>query len=150
MQLSKIIKQKNNHMIELRELKVGDTEKLIPLFQVLTNKEIIIDSAALIADEKISCLVFDDDSEIAGFGCLVIHSVPTKGEVARIEDIIIGENYQRKGLGRKMIEALLEIAKDKNISRVNLTSNPMRVGAHKLYESVGFSRINTDTFSITI
>ncbi|MDD5396764.1 MAG: GNAT family N-acetyltransferase [Candidatus Moranbacteria bacterium] len=137
-------------MPNFRALKIGDETKLIPLFKVLTGKEILIDSASLVADTDAVCLVIEENDELIGFGSLIIHQVPTKGEVARLEDIIISEKHQGKGLGRTLVTKLIEIAKEKNIRKINLTSNPMRIGAHKLYGSVGFSRVNTDTFVMEI
>lgn len=136
-------------MPNLRELKVGDAEKLKPLFKILTGKEILIDDASLAADANAACLIFEEGAELIGFGSLIIHKVPTKGEVARIEDIVISDNYQGKGLGRILVLRLIEIAKERKVSKINLTSNPMRVAAQKLYESVGFVKGNTDTFTIT-
>jgi phosphinothricin acetyltransferase len=133
----------------LRPLQIGDQQKLIPLFRVLTGKEILIDAKSLVNDDKAICLVIEQDNELLGFGSLILHSVPTKGEVARIEDIVIDENQQGKGLGRMLVTKLIEIAREKKVSKISLTSNPMRVNAQKLYESVGFVRVNTDTFSIT-
>lgn len=133
-------------MPNLRQLQIGDEKKLTPLFKVLTGKEVLIDSTSLVSDPGAICLVIEEDGNLIGFGSLIIHKVPTKGEVARLEDIIIAENHQGKGLGRMLVLRLLEIAKERKISKINLTSNPMRVGAQKLYESVGFTRRNTDTF----
>jgi phosphinothricin acetyltransferase len=137
-------------MPTLRILKIGDEQKLIPIFKLLTGNEIIIDAASLIADDAVVCLVIEQDDDLIGFGSLVMHKVPTKGEVARIEDVVIAENHQNKGLGRMLVLRLIEIAKEKKINKINLTSNPMRIGAQKLYESVGFARVNTDTFSISL
>ncbi|HBI34023.1 MAG TPA: hypothetical protein DEA43_03400 [Candidatus Moranbacteria bacterium] len=136
-------------MPNLRELKVGDAEKLKPLFKILTGNEVSIDETALISDPNSICLVFEEGNELIGFGSLIIHKVPTKGEVARLEDIVIGDNNQGKGLGRALVLRLIEIAKERKIKQINLTSNPMRVAAQKLYESIGFVKYNTDTFRMT-
>ncbi|EKE18668.1 MAG: Acetyltransferase [uncultured bacterium] len=137
-------------MPKLRNLQIGDEQELKKLFEILTGKEILIDSAALIKDTCVTCLVIEEDAKLIGFGSLIIHKVPTKGEVARIEDIIIAEGHQGKGLGRMLVLKLIEIAKEKKVGRINLTSNPMRVSAQKLYESVGFIKGNTDTFSMSM
>ncbi len=137
-------------MPKLRELKIGDEEKLIPLFKILTGKEITINADALVKNPDVTCLVFENDEELIGFGSLIIHQVPTRGEVGRIEDIVIGENHQKNGLGKILVLRLIEIAKERKINRINLTSNPMRIGAQKLYESVGFNKVNTDTFSMIL
>ena len=137
-------------MPTLRALKIGDAEKLVPLFKILTDKEILVNEAALIADDNVVCLVLEDGDQLAGFGSLIMHKIPTKGEVARIEDIVISENHQKQGLGRTLVLRLIEIAKERKIIKINLTSNPMRIGAQKLYKSVGFVNVNTDTFTMTL
>lgn len=137
-------------MLNLRELKMGDAEKLIPLFKILTDKKILFDEISLVSDNNSLCLVFEDGDELIGFGSLIIHKVPTKGEVARIEDVVIDANHQGKGLGRTLMLRLIKMAKERNISIINLTSKPMRIGAQKLYESIGFTKVNKDTFSMTI
>lgn len=70
--------------------------------------------------------------------------------MARIEDVVIGENYQKQCLGRTLVLKLIEVAKERKINKIYLTSNPMRIGAQKLYESIGFARVNTDTFVLTL
>lgn len=120
-------------MSKIRELQIGDEKKLVGLFVTLTGKEILIDSASSVADHDAVCLVIEEDDALIGFGSLIIHKVPTKGEVARIEDVIIGENHQGKGLGKMLVLRLIEIARERKISKINLTSNPMRTAAHKLY-----------------
>lgn len=137
-------------MPNLRELQVGDEKKLVPLFKTLTGREIVIDSAALVADPGAICLVIEENDDLIGFGSLIIHKVPTKGEVARLEDIIISENHQGKGLGVMLVSELIEIARQKKVSKINLTSNPMRTAAHKLYEKLGFSKYDTDTFYLVL
>ncbi|MEI8343394.1 MAG: GNAT family N-acetyltransferase [Candidatus Moraniibacteriota bacterium] len=137
-------------MSKIRELQIGDEKKLVGLFVALTGKEILIDSASLVADPDAVCLVIEEDDTLIGFGSLIIHKVPTKGEVARIEDVIIGENHQRKGLGKMLVLRLIEIARERKISKINLTSNPMRTTTHKLYEKLGFSKYDTDTFFLSL
>jgi ribosomal protein S18 acetylase RimI-like enzyme len=137
-------------MPNFRPLQINDAEKLIPLFKILTGKEILVDAKSLVNNNKIHCLVIEKDDALIGFGALTLFNVPTKGEVARIEDVVIDQDHQGKGFGKSLVLQLLEIARSSNISNINLTSSPMRVAAQKLYESVGFTRGNTDTFYINL
>ncbi len=88
----------------------------------------------------------DDDGKIIGFAALIIHPVPTKGLVGRVEDVVIDEGYRGQGLGRKIMEDLIDIAKREKIEILNLTSNPKRIPARKLYESLGFELSETGVF----
>jgi len=48
------------------------------------------------------------------------------------------------------MEELINIAKEKNISQINLTSSPMRTAARKLYEKLGFIKGDTDVFYLKL
>jgi phosphinothricin acetyltransferase len=137
-------------MPHLRPLRIGDAEKLIPLFKVLTGNEMLIDESSLIDNANCICLVYAENDELFGFGSLVIHQVPTRGEVGRIEDLVISENHQGKGFGKILVLKLIEIAKERKIKKITLTSNPMRINARKLYDSIGFTKGNMDTFLLNI
>jgi ribosomal protein S18 acetylase RimI-like enzyme len=139
-------------MITYRKLAKGDQERLIEIFQqpsaLFDFSE--FDENALIADNNCDCLVIEKDSEIIGFSSLITYRVPTKGLVARIEDVIVDEKYRGQGIGRGVMEKLIEMAKEKNISMIELTSKPERIVARKLYESLGFVVYNTGVFRLKI
>lgn len=136
---------------QFRPLKQGDCEQVLSLFSQLTsNVSAEIDFDAMIADPKCHCVVLQDENSIAGFGALVRYTVPTKGEVGRLEDIIIDEKYRGKGFGKKLIQELIAIANEENISKMYLTSNPQRLAARKLYESFGFTKGETDVFYLDL
>jgi len=63
------------------------------------------------------------------------------GFKGHIEDVIVDESYRGQGLGRKLIEHLLEKARSLHMTQVTLTSdpaNPKRAAARDLYAKLGF------------
>jgi len=137
--------------IQFRPLKVGDSDQIIALFKQLSaDFKTEVDFSELVADPKCHCVVACDSDIVVGFGSLVRHAVPSKGEVGRIEDVIIDERYQGKGIGRAMMQELISIANEENITQINLTSSPLRIAARKLYESMGFVKGNTDVFLLKL
>lgn len=137
-------------MITIRDLKVEDKRELEKLFTQLTKKPIKLDPVFLTENRFSHCRVMDDDGKIIGFAALIIHPVPTKGLVGRVEDVVIDEEHRGQGLGRKIMEDLIDIAKREKIEILNLTSNPKRVPARKLYESLGFILSETGVFYIKL
>ena len=137
-------------MPKIRKLKSKDSKNLKKLLGQLTSHEIRLDVKSLIKDRNIHCMVLEHEEEVIGFGSLVVHQVPTKGFVARIEDVVVHENHRGKGHGRKITEELILIAKKKKIKIINLTSNPKRVEARKLYESMGFELLETGVFKLEL
>ncbi len=137
-------------MPKLRELQKGDGEKLIPVFKFLTDKEIFFNEKALIEDDGIKCLVVEEEGKLVGFGSLIIHKLPIKGVVGRIEDVVIDGNQQSNGFGKLLVKELISIAKKENVREIDLTSNRTRIIARKFYQSLGFEIRETDTFRLKL
>lgn len=67
-----------------------------------------------------------------------------------IEDLVVDENYQRKGIGTKLINTAINQARKERIERIDFTSNPTRVEANKLYAKLGFKIRNTNVYRLDI
>jgi len=134
----------------IRELKKEDNIQLNSLVGQLINKPANVDIEKLISDSNCKSVAIENNNKLIGVGFLIIHQVPSKGFVGRIEEIVVDEKYRGKGLGRKIMEELLVLAKDNNLKRIGLTSNPKRVAARKLYESLGFKIYNTGIFYLDL
>lgn len=134
-------------MINIRLLQENDSEKEIGgLFSQLTDKKVVSVSLNNLLSSSTICLVILDNDKIIGFGSVAPYYLPTVGEVGTIEDIIVDEKYRGQGLGQKLIENLIEIAKDKKLFKLKLTSNPNRESARKLYMKLGFEMKDTNVF----
>jgi len=121
------------------------------LFSQLTGHEISsVDIAAILQDKQNFYAALEEDGKLIGFGALITCRVPSAGEVGRIEDLIVDENYRGKGFGRILVEKLISVAKEKNLKKINLTSNPQRITAQKLYEKMGFQKRDTDVFVLEL
>ena len=55
-----------------------------------------------------------------------------------VEDVIVRGDQRGKGVGRMLMDALDEFAKEKGCTYAFLVSSDYRTGAHKFYESVGY------------
>jgi GNAT superfamily N-acetyltransferase len=56
-----------------------------------------------------------------------------------IEDVIVKDGLRGKGVGRKLMESLDEMAESKQCAYAILVSSARRKGAHKFYENAGFT-----------
>jgi len=83
------------------------------------------------------------DEAGAIIGCLQLLILPGLGSQgkkrAQIEAVRIESRLRGKGLGSKLIEHALLLAKSRGCGLVQLTSDNSRAGAHKLYERLGFT-----------
>lgn len=133
-------------MFNIRPLKKEDAPKLKELFGELTNEPINFQPELLMSDKSIYCRILESEGDVIGFASLTMYYVPTKGRVGRIEDVVVSDVYRGGGLGRKLTEDLIEIAKKEKLEYLNLTANSSRVAARNLYESLGFQIAETDFF----
>ena len=89
------------------------------------------------------------EGRIIGCATLCVFHSPT-GTKASIEDVVVSSAYRGQHLGKQLMEYVLEQAKAFAPIELHLTSNPMRVAANKLYQSLGFQRKETNCYQMTI
>lgn len=58
-----------------------------------------------------------------------------------IENVVTHHDYQNRGVGRKMFEAIEEWGKSRNVNYVILCSSLEREGAHKFYHAIGYEEV---------
>ncbi len=64
-------------------------------------------------------------------------------DVADITNIAVHPEYRREGIGRKLLNLLIQIAKEKNMTAITLEVRTGNLAAQKLYESAGFIHCGT-------
>ena len=85
------------------------------------------------------CLAFDDEEKVIGTITVVLVRIPT-GIKALIEDVIVDNDARGKGVGTAMITHAIQIAREKGVVKIDLTSNPRRIAANKMYQKLGFEK----------
>ena len=141
---------KEYKMIIYRELKKEDGIQINELFKQLTDDPIFFDIDLVINETSIFTIVIEDIGQIIGFGCLIKYLVPTKGQIARLEDIVIDSSYRGKGIGSTLLDKLIEIAKKNGFQMLELTSRPQKTAARSLYLSKGFELRDTGVFRMNL
>ena len=84
--------------------------------------------------------LLEEEKKIIGMGTLLIESklIHRFGKVGHIEDIVISKEYRGKGLGKYLVERLVEIAKNKyNVYKVILNCSDSN---KPFYENCGFQK----------
>jgi len=61
------------------------------------------------------------------------------GHKGMIEDVVVSEDHRGKGIGRKLMEKLLEQAQIRKLNDILLFSGHHRTAAINLYKSLGFN-----------
>lgn len=78
------------------------------------------------------------DDNIVGTALLSTYKV-ISGYRGMVDDVVVDSSQRGKGIGRKLMERLLEEAKKINIDEVLLFTGHHRSPAISLYKSLGFS-----------
>jgi ribosomal protein S18 acetylase RimI-like enzyme len=143
----------NIKIVEVEKVSTNIVDALQKLLPQLTTKYKSFDRSnleeILNSDSTRLFVALDLTSgkEIVGTYTLVIFRIPT-GKILRIEDVIVDEKNREKGIGKLMMNQAMNFARDEGIINIELTSHPSRLGANKLFQSLGFSKIYTNVYRL--
>lgn len=79
------------------------------------------------------------DGRIVGSTTMIIEPkfIHDGGKVAHIEDVVVSNEYQGKGIGEMLMKSLLDLAKDNNCYKTILNCSDE---VKPFYEKIGFKR----------
>lgn len=80
--------------------------------------------------------IYEENDEIIG----TVSLVTDVSNVAEIRDMVVKQSHRRKGYGKKMLQDLIEIAKQRNLRKVYSLIFPQY---EKLYTNFGFVKEGT-------
>ncbi|OGF25348.1 hypothetical protein A2331_03990 [Candidatus Falkowbacteria bacterium RIFOXYB2_FULL_34_18] len=136
--------------MKFRKLQLKDEKDLLQLLPQLTNRQIILNAKELIRNKNCHSIVIEHEKKVIGFGQIYVCPTPVEGYFGIIENIIVDKSFRKMGLGKKIMEKLIEIGKKNGAKKIDLTSNPSRIEARNLYESLGFQLRNTGIFRLKL
>jgi PhnO protein len=61
------------------------------------------------------------------------------GLVGEIQEFYVTQNFRNKGIGRKLIDEIMEIADQNNLKSIEVTTNKKRIENIAIYENLGFN-----------
>lgn len=94
-------------------------------------------------------LARDNDNNICGILTLTVFRIPAEIR-AFIDDVIVDSAARGTGVGRMLTAAAIDIARDLGAGSVNLTTNPARTAANKLYQSMGFFQRDANVYCLRL
>jgi GNAT superfamily N-acetyltransferase len=85
--------------------------------------------------------VLRDRGRVAGMAnALCTVSTAEGGPVVLLEDVIVAKDYRGRGLGRRLVEHVLDWARREGYLRVTLLVDEANTRVFPFYESLGFAR----------
>lgn len=71
------------------------------------------------------------------------------GQKDWIEDVVVDKNYRRQGVAGKLMDRAERESRERGAKSVNLTSNPNRGDARRMYGDRGYVERDTGVFRLT-
>ena len=141
----------NMEIQELHNYTQAQFEDLKQLIAELSDRVNLTqtDLMLVLKDSNCHLYVILESEHIVGCATLCVFHSPT-GTKASIEDVVVSSAYRGQHLGKQLMKYVLEQAKAFAPIELHLTSNPMRVAANKLYQSIGFQKKETNCYQMSI
>ena len=134
-------------MHELLTYTDSDFNDFASLMQELSSNIVITRESLerMLADSNSHLYVIREEGRIVACACLCIYHQPFSTD-ATIESVVVSSKMRGRGLGRKLMEHLIEEATRMKVDCIHLTSNPKREAANALYQKMGFERKETNCY----
>jgi RimJ/RimL family protein N-acetyltransferase len=131
-------------MCKLREFDEKDASRLVAMFDEAFRDEISRGTPQLTAHQfidlskKAGVKIFvceSDESEVVGFLSMTEGSIE---HPAQVHLVAVESSFQRRGIGKKLLQKALEHAKAVGRRKVTLFTRPWNIAMRKLCAELGF------------
>jgi GNAT superfamily N-acetyltransferase len=90
-------------------------------------------------DPSYGTLIAERDGRVLGMaGIHLEHTYEADGSCARVMALVVGSEHRGRGVGRALISAAEDWAREKGARDVMLTTHKRRAGAHRFYRQMGY------------
>jgi GNAT superfamily N-acetyltransferase len=131
--------------MKIRIAKESDYENLMNLYNKFVGNDryskLDNDSFKKVITNKNNFIfVAEDNSKLIGFATFSVRLVVRYPKpIAELDELFVDENYRRAGVGKMLMNMILDKAKELGCYRLFIESHYDHKGAHKFYESLGFT-----------
>ncbi len=91
--------------------------------------------------DRLSTIVILDDNKIVGYLSYIIKNHLTKK--LDVDQLVVLKSYQKRGLGKLLMEEAKRIGKENNCDRIELNCWLFNDNAIKMYEHIGYKKQRT-------
>ena len=93
------------------------------------------------SDPQKTILVAKQDSKIVGLVSVILLRRLNRAKLEiYIPELIVTKELRNYGIGKKLIQYCIDLAKKKDCYRIRLESGNQRKNSHKFYKSIGFEQ----------
>jgi phosphinothricin acetyltransferase len=125
-------------ILDKNDLNIDIKEQVFELFRQLSPNKIQLDLEEILNEKnQITVAYCEDNNKIIGIALMCTYKV-ISGNKGWIEDVVVDSTSRGKGIGRKLINLLVEVGEEKELSEILLFTEDHRLAALNLYSSIGF------------
>ncbi|WP_273566962.1 GNAT family N-acetyltransferase [Maribacter halichondriae] len=125
-------------ILKENDIEMSLQEEIVELYNQLNSTiEQLSISKVLENNPNIVVVLCREEKTVMGIAMMAMYKV-ISGHKGMVEDVVVHSDHRGKGIGRKLIEKLLEEAQNRKLSEVLLFSGHHRKPAINLYKSLGF------------
>lgn len=95
------------------------------------------------------CVCCWENNKLVGMASLATYKV-ISGYKGMVEDVVVSNALRGKGLGRKLMERLIQAGQNLKLSEILLFSGHHRIPAIALYTSLGFNLKNSGLYTLKL
>jgi len=133
--------------IQVRQLSHSDVEAIMPLM-IQLGYELNIDDLTARFDSISNAsghviLGAEKDGLLAGFCHVYARPALEKPPEAMVQSLVVDGNERKSGIGRALMDAVEEFARQQGFTSAALYSQTERKDAHAFYGSLGYELITT-------
>lgn len=120
----------SGEVARVRPASDGDREAVLRLLQPFVDDRHILPLGREELDELLpTSFIAEIDGRLVAFGALVIYSK----KLAEIRGLVVADDWQGRGVGRRIVEACVDLARQRNVMEVLAISS-----SESFFRSCGF------------
>ena len=139
--------------IRIRRADNNDLDDLLALFRALADDRSTAapaDNATsapvlaeIVADPRRHLMVAVVDDHLVGTAeILIVANLTHHGRPwAVVENVVVRESARRRGVGHELMQRLIDMAREADCYKLQLTTGKQRTGAHEFYRSLGLNAV---------
>lgn len=129
----------------IRDMKINDAEKIRLINAESLGYELSLETTKkqmekLLADSTHHIFyVAEENGLVAGYVHAELYETLYSESMLNVMALAVDKEYQNKGIGKQLMQKIELVASEHSLIGVRLNSGETRLGAHKFYESIGYT-----------
>lgn len=130
----------------IEQAKLCDQEDIYQLICILEEKEINKEHFIKVYQDglqnnNVEMLVYKKENQILGFISLYVHQyLHHSQDTGEIVELVVNPNYRGLRIGHRLIERIEDIARERHLEQIELSTSTYRKKAHQFYEAHGYQK----------